>query len=54
MIEPKRDGKEVKAKSAEKTAAAPDLLAALTASLDQARDAREARTEAGQGSAQAG
>ena len=43
VIEAKRSGTTVKAKSADKTTAPPDLMAALTASLDQARDARAAR-----------
>ncbi len=45
VIEAKRGGTTVKAKAAEKATAPPDLMAALTASLDQARDAREARTK---------
>lgn len=45
VIEAKRGGTTVKAKATKKTAAPPDLMAALTASLDQARDAREARTK---------
>ena len=45
VIEAKRSGTTVTAKAAEKTTAPPDLMAALTASLDQARDARDARAK---------
>ncbi len=43
VIDAKREGKTVKPPKGEKAPAPPDLMAALTASLDQARDAREAR-----------
>jgi DNA end-binding protein Ku len=45
VIEAKRNGKTVKAKEAESDKPTPDLMAALSASLDQARDARAARSK---------
>jgi DNA end-binding protein Ku len=45
VIEAKRSGQTVTAKAAEKTTAPPDLMAALTASLDQARDTRAAKSK---------
>ncbi len=45
VIEAKRSGKTVKAAESEKTTAPPDLMAALSASLDQARDSRAAKAK---------
>ncbi len=46
VIEAKKNGETVTAKEGEKQAAPPDLMAALSASLDQARDTRAARPKA--------
>ena len=50
VIEQKSQGKKVKAPKLEEGAAPPDLMAALTASLDEARTARAARGKSSSGS----
>ena len=45
IIEQKRSGKTIEAKEAPAETAAPDLMAALTASLEEARKAREGRAK---------
>ena len=49
VIEQKSQGKKVKAPKLEEGAAPPDLMAALTASLDEARTARAARGKSSSG-----